>query len=136
MITIWSRKKNLTWQCHEMNIFWRSKHFNLYFLCLRWLLSRSFKRFSLPYTIFNFDMISLFWKWLLNHSSEFASLCLVDVLECRPLIGSRENAQESTCHRRLPVWFYRITGGFLQAFYCKNRRFRVFEVGFWKDFQN
>ncbi len=32
------------------------------------------------------------------------------------LIGCRGNAQESTCHRRLPVWFYRITGGFLYAF--------------------
>ncbi len=35
-------------------LFWRSKHFRLYFLCMRWWFSRSFKNFSLPCTVYNF----------------------------------------------------------------------------------
>jgi hypothetical protein len=46
---------------------------------------------------------------------KFPSIWLVYVLQCRPLIGCRENAQVIICHRRLPVWFYIITGGFLNA---------------------
>jgi hypothetical protein len=34
--------------------FWRSKHFNLYFLCMRWWFSRSFKSFSLYNKIIKF----------------------------------------------------------------------------------
>ncbi len=41
----------LKWLCHEIDIFWRSKHFNQCFLCMRWWFSRSFKSFSLTYTI-------------------------------------------------------------------------------------
>jgi hypothetical protein len=44
----------------------------------------------------------------------FLSLWLVNVLQCRPLIGCRENTV--TCHRQIPVWFHKITGGFLYAF--------------------
>ncbi len=66
--------------------FWRSKHFNQYFLCMRWCFWRSFKRFSLPYTIINFLFASL--KFLeilktltetLKPSSQFPSLWSVDV---------------------------------------------------------
>jgi hypothetical protein len=45
---------HLKGQCHEMDIFLRSKHFNQHFLCMRWWFSRSFKSFSLPSTIINF----------------------------------------------------------------------------------
>ncbi len=42
---------------------------------------------------------------------------MVDFLQCRPLIGCRENPCENLiCHRRPPVWIYRITCGFLSAF--------------------
>ncbi len=50
---------NLNGQCQEMDIFWRSKHFDQYFLCIRWWFSRSFKSFSLSYTIINFLFASL-----------------------------------------------------------------------------
>ena len=73
-------------QCHEMDIFcWRYKHFNQYFLCMRWRFSRSFRSFSLPYTIINFLLASL--KLLTNFENDyrtppqnFLSLWLVDVL--------------------------------------------------------
>ncbi len=56
---------------------------------------------------------------------------MVDVLQCRPLIGCRENVQD------LKIG----TGGFWYNFIesqaascmrlqCQNRRFRVFEEGF------
>ncbi len=80
-------------------LFWRSKHFSLYFLCMRWWFSRSFKNFSLPCTIITpFCLLLLNYllilKCLLKPSSEFLSLWLVNFLQCRPLIGWRENAQE------------------------------------------
>ncbi len=34
----------------------------------------------------------------------------------RPLSGCRENVQELTCNRWLPIWFYSIKSGFLYAF--------------------
>ncbi len=37
------------------------------------------------------------------------------IQKCRPLIGCRENVQKLTCHRQLPVWFYKVIGGFLYA---------------------
>jgi hypothetical protein len=49
-------------QCHQMNIFWRSKHFIQYLLsaCLRWRFSRFSKSFfSLLYTIITFLFASL-----------------------------------------------------------------------------
>ncbi len=95
-------------------LFLRSKHFNQYFLFMRWWFSRSSKSFSLPYAIINFLFASLrlltnFKKCSLKPSSEFPSLWLVDVLKCQTLIGCKENAQELPCHRQLPAWFYRIT---------------------------
>ncbi len=39
---------SLKGQCHEMDIFWRFKHFTHYFLCKLWWFSRSLKSFSLP----------------------------------------------------------------------------------------
>ncbi len=41
-------------------IFFKFKHFNQYFLGMRWRFWKSFKSFSLPYTIINF----LFFKML------------------------------------------------------------------------
>ncbi len=46
-------------QCHEMDIFWRSKPFYQYFLCTRRWFPRSFKIFSLQCTIINFLFASL-----------------------------------------------------------------------------
>ena len=67
-------------------LFWRSIHFDEYFLCMRWEFQGLLK--------------------CLPTSSKFPSLC-------RPRIGCRENPQILTCHRRLPAWFYRIAGGIL-----------------------
>jgi hypothetical protein len=69
-------------------------------------------------------------------SSEFPCLWLVDVLQCRTLIGCRENVQGDVNlslaasgmilqnHRRLPVSIFSV------------KIPRVFEAGYWKDFQN
>ncbi len=52
------KRSNLKGQSHKMD-----KHCNQYFLCMRWLFSRSFKSFLLPYTIINFYLF--LWKYLL-----------------------------------------------------------------------
>jgi hypothetical protein len=99
-----------------MDIFYSLK-INQWFPCMSWWFSRSSK------------ITYLFWKYLLQP-------WLVVVLQSRPLIGCRENAQELICYRRLPGYFYRITGGFCKHFQCQNSCFKVFEAGYWKDFQN
>ncbi len=56
-------------QCHKMDLFLRSKHFYLYFLCMRWWFSRSFKSPSLPpYTIINIYL--LLWHYFLTLKTE------------------------------------------------------------------
>ncbi len=96
--------------------FWRSKHFNLYFLCMPLWFSMSFKSFSLLYTIINF-LIASFWNYLLILKMLTETLLRIlfsVVVDFHwPLIGCNENARELTCHQRLLVLFYRITGGFL-----------------------
>jgi hypothetical protein len=78
-----------------------------------------FQGLSLPNKIINFLFASL--KSLTNFENASRNppqnFLLCD-WSCRPLIGCRENARELqvTCHWRLSVLFYRITGGFLQAF--------------------
>ncbi len=51
-------------QCHEMDIFWRSKHFNQYFLRMRWWFPRSFKTFHYPIQLLNFSLC-LWNHWLI-----------------------------------------------------------------------
>ncbi len=51
-----------------------------------------------------FEISYLLWKCLLKPSSEFPSLWLVNVLQCRPHIGCRENVSNLLA-----------TGGFLYA---------------------
>ncbi len=70
-------------------LFWRSEHFNQYFLCMCWWFSRIFISFSLLYTSIYFffgslQLLTNLWKSLLKPSSELPSLLLVDFLECRP----------------------------------------------------
>ncbi len=104
---------HLKGQSHKMDIFWRSIHFNQYFLCMRWWFSRSFKSFSLPYTNINFLFASL--KLLTNFENTVLTETLhripfsviVKVLWCRPLIGCRKNAHGSTGL---------VTGGFRYDF--------------------
>ncbi len=49
--------------------FWRSKHFNKFFLCMRWWFSRSFNKFSLPEQFINFLFTSL--KFLTNFKNAY-----------------------------------------------------------------
>jgi hypothetical protein len=90
-------------------LFWRFKHLNLYFLCMRWWFSRFFKSFSPPYTIINFLFASLklltycilkiLTETLLRIPFSAIGWCsLVQTSLCR-----REKSQELTIHRRLPV---------------------------------
>ncbi len=103
-------------QCHEMD--WRSKHFNQYFLCMRWWFLRSYKSFPLPYTIINFLFASL--KLLTNFENAYwnhpqnSLLCDWSMFSSADhSLATLKNAQELTFHRWLLVWFHRITGGFL-----------------------
>jgi hypothetical protein len=74
-----------------------------------------------------------FLKMLTETSLAFLSLWLVDVLQCRPLIGCRENAPKFTCHMRLSV--YDFTG--TQPFSCTHfqgqnrRKFIEASESFW-----
>ncbi len=81
--------------------FLKYKHFYQYFLCMCWWFSRTFKSSPLLYTIIKFYFLLLnyylFWIYLLKPSSEFPSLWLFHVLECRALIGCKESAQQLTC---------------------------------------
>ncbi len=127
-------------QCYEMDIISRSKHFNQYCVCADGF-SRSFKSFSLTNQLLTFYLLlrncSLILKMLPEILLRITFYVISQCFQCRPLFGSRVNLQELTCHRRVPVWFYRITGGSLKAFsVSKNCRFGVFEPGYWKDVQN
>jgi hypothetical protein len=54
-------------------------------------------------------------------------------------IGCRENvhiAQELTCHSGFQYDFTESQAASSQHFQLRNRRFSVFEAGYWKDFQN
>ncbi len=73
--------------------------------------------------IYFFEITYKFWKCLLRPPLEFPSLWLVDVLQYRPLIGCRENAQDLA-----------TKGDFLYDFSWS--KFRVSEEGYWKDSQN
>ncbi len=46
-------------QCDEMDIFLRSKHFNQYFLYMRWWFSRAFNGFQKLFVSLNFLIASL-----------------------------------------------------------------------------
>ncbi len=97
----WVLLSTLKGQCREMDIFWKFKHFNQFLLCMRWWFLRSFKGFSLLYTIIN--IIFVFLKLLINFENAYwnppqnSLLCDWSILQCRPLIGCMENAQELTC---------------------------------------
>ncbi len=79
-------------------------------------------------TIILNEITYLFWKCLLKPSSEFPSMWLIDVIEEGRAASkgpsasgmNQQNPQEAN-------W---------KHFQCENRRFRVFEAGYWKAFQN
>ncbi len=104
-------------QCHEMDILLERLNIliSTFCVCTDGFQGLS-KAFHCPIQLLIFYL--LLWNYL-----------LILVM----LIGCRENVHELTCHRRLRVWFYWITG--CKHFQCQNRRFKVFKVGYWKDFQ-
>ncbi len=136
---IWLVKDSVT----RWIFFGSSRHFNQYILCVLQWFSRSFKSYSLPWTlmyklcIWFFENTYWFWKCLLIPSSAFHSPWLVYVLQWRPLIDCRDNAPNLI-----------FSGGFghnftgsKAAFVCvlfqgQNSRFRVSEEGSCTNFQN
>ncbi len=122
-------------QCHEMYIFfWRSKHFFLFFLCMRWWFTKAFHHLIQFLTWICFvGMTYQLWKCLLKLSS---SLHVGDwaIFFCRPLVACRENAQELTFKqvtsdtyefsksRRLPVSIFNVK--------FHNRWIRAFRAGY------
>jgi hypothetical protein len=98
-------------QCHEMDIFLGSKHFNQCFLFTRWWVSRAFNSFSPLFTSINFLVASI-----------------------QDLLVLSSHWMHGKCTRiNLSQAASRITDGIY--FQCQNRRFRVFEAGYSKDFQ-
>jgi hypothetical protein len=73
-------RRTPSWKVTRRIMFWRSKHFNQYFLCMRWWFSKPFKNFSFPYKINKFLFASLklltnFEKaYWMKSSSKFPSL--------------------------------------------------------------
>ncbi len=128
--------RHLKGQCHEYFFGW-SECFNEYptFCACADCFQGLSKAFHYPIQISTFYLLLLICKFLMKPSSKFSSLWLVDILRCRPLIGCRENAQEIMCHRQLPVWFYRITGGLLNGFsVSKSPLWSLWRGYNWKDF--
>ncbi len=85
------------------------------FLNQQQMFSRSFKSFPPPYTIINFLFVSSkllthFEYWNPPQNSLLCDWSMFPVPTSHWLQGK---CARLTCHRRLPVWFYRITGGFL-----------------------
>ncbi len=96
------------------------------------------KSFSLPLTFYLLNWNYLLILKLLTETlfripfSVIGQCSLVSI--CQWLQG---NAQELTCHMRLPIWFLRITAGFLQAFsVSKSPLLGLWSGLYWKGFQN
>ncbi len=90
---------------------------------MRWLFSRSYKSFSLPKTIINFvfasyQLLTNFENAQWNPPQNFLACdwAIFSSANSHWLQGKKMCKGMLTCHWRLPVWFYRITGGFLEAF--------------------
>ncbi len=122
-------------QCHEMDIFWRSKHFNQYFLCMRWWFQEFTK--VVYYLIQLLTFYLLLWHYLLILKK------LSEILLRFPfsVIGQTFSSADTS----LPAGKRRGTGGFRydftesQAASCKhfkswNSRFRVFKGTQYWDF--
>ncbi len=121
-------------QCHEIDIFWRSKHFNQYILCMRWWFSRSFQKLftNLYYLKLLSDVENAYWNPLQNSLLYDWSMFSIADLSL---------AAGKMCTNSL------VTGGFrcdftesqaasCRHYQCQNCRFRFFEAGYEKDFQN
>ncbi len=98
--------------------FWRFKHFNQYFLSMRWWFLRSFKSFSLPYTIINFLFASL--KILTNFENAYCNppqnflLCDWSMFSSADLsLAAGKMRENKLVTGGFRYYFYRITGGFL-----------------------
>ncbi len=95
-----------------------------------------FQSFSVPYIIINFLFASL--KLLTNLEMLTENLLTIPCsaigrcsLQCRPLIGCRENGQELTCmilqnHRRLPVSIFSVKIAALES--LKRVTGRIFKI--------
>ncbi len=123
MITILIRKKNLKEQCHEMSIFWKSKNFNLTF-CVCAIVVKVFQKLFI--ILYNYQPFLTSLKLLTNLKMLTETLLRINSLCFWSLFSSADLslAKDLTCHRRLPVWFSRIT---LKHFHCQNHCFRTFE---------
>ncbi len=125
-------------------LFWSSKHFNKYryFLCMRWWFSRSFKSFLLPYTSINFLFASLklliIWQILIETLLRIS----FSVIGRCSLVPTFHWLQGKCARINLsPAAFGYILHNHSQVASCKhlqcqNRRCKVFEAVYWKDFQN
>ncbi len=78
------------------------------------------KAFHCPTQLLTFYL--LLWSYLLILKMLTETLLIIPfsvISQCSlvPLIGCKENSQEPTCHKRLPVWFY-FDSTQLQAAFC------------------
>ncbi len=103
----------------------RPKHFTEYFLCMLCWFSRSFKSFSLLFTIITFYLLLwnslLFLKMLTEIPFSVISRC--------SLVPTSHWLQGKCARFNLSQAASGITGASCRHFQCQNRRFRVFEAG-------
>jgi hypothetical protein len=112
-------------QSHEMDIFWKFRHFNSTFCVCTDGFQGLFSSFSHPYTIVSFSFASL--KLLTNSENAYWNPPQNSLLYDWPT----------------PHWLQgkcaRINLSQAASFMncqCQNHRFRVFEGGWQKDYQN
>ncbi len=124
--------------CHEMNIL--NILMSTFCVCANGFLSRSFKCFSLLYTIINFLFASL--KLLITFENAYCNPPQnFSVIGRCSLVWTSHWLQENCARINLSQ---AASGMILQnyrqlprsIFQCQNLRFRVLEAGFWNDFQN
>jgi hypothetical protein len=96
------------------------------------MVLRSFKSFSLPYTIINFLFASL--KLLTNFKNAYWNPPKNFLLCNWSMCSSADLSLVAGKMRE--YYFTESQAASCKHFHCKNPRFRVFEVGYWKDFQN
>ncbi len=114
---------------------WRSKHFNQHFLCMRWLFSKPFKSFSLPYTLINFlfDSLNLltnfenaYWNLLRIRCSLVSTSHWLQGKCTRLNLSQAASGISSKNHRRLPVNIFSLKTAALGA--LKRVTGRIFKI--------
>jgi hypothetical protein len=78
----------------------------------------------------SFKLLTNFEKAYPPQNSRFCDWSMFSSACCR------QNAQELTYHRRLPIDFKESQVASCKHLQCQNHRFKVFGMGYWNNFKN